>query len=124
MTIIRNVSGLASLTFVLFFGVCSAQQPSAVEPKAVDALKSMGTSLRTLKSFTVRADTTTDEVLDTGQKVQFGGTVEYRVQRSTHLRADVMSDRKRRTFFFEGKTVILYAPKIVWVPAAKAVGKQ
>ena len=109
---IRNVGGLASLTFVLFFSVCSAQQPSAVELKAVDALKSMGTFLRTLTSFTVRADTTTDEVLDTGQKVQFGGTVEYRVRKPNHLRADVMSDRKRRTVFFDGKTVLLYAPRV------------
>ena len=39
----------------------------------------MGKYLRSLKSFAVHA-TSIDEVLQNGQKVQFAGTLDYRVQ--------------------------------------------
>jgi hypothetical protein len=57
-------------------GQAFAQKPPAtstdeIEPKAIDALKASGAYLTTLKSFTVRADTTTDEVLRIGQNIQF-----------------------------------------------------
>ncbi len=40
----------------------------------------MGKYLRSLKSFAVHADTSIDEAPQSGQKVQFAGTLDYRVQ--------------------------------------------
>jgi hypothetical protein len=34
------------------------------------------------------------------------------VRRPNHLRAEVLSDRKQRTFFYDGKTLTLYAPRV------------
>ena len=83
-----------------------AQQATpAIAPEATAALERMGAHLRTLKTFEVRAATTQDEVLDSGQKVQFGGTTDLKVRRPDRLRADVSSDRKQRQFFYDGKTV-------------------
>jgi len=94
-----------------------AQQPAPkaapaaeIDPKAIDALKAMGAELRALKAFALRSETTTDEVLDNGQKVQFGGTVDFRVRRPNGLRVEVLSDRKQRQFFYNGKTLTLYGP--------------
>jgi hypothetical protein len=70
----------------------------------------MGAELRALKAFALRSETTTDEVLDNGQKVQFGGTVDFRVRRPNGLRVEVLSDRKQRQFFYNGKTLTLYGP--------------
>ena len=81
-----------------------------IDVKAIDALKSMGAYLRTLKVFALRSETTTDEVLDNGQKVQFGGTVDYLVRKPNGMRAEVISDRKRRQYFYDGKTVTVYGP--------------
>ena len=52
----------------------------AVEPEAVAALERMGAYLRGLPAFVVRAYTTTDEVLESGQKIQLDGVVDLRVR--------------------------------------------
>jgi hypothetical protein len=107
------------LTALLVAGVCSAKQPaarapqtpvkSAVAPEALAALKKMGAFLRTLKAFTIHADTSTDEVLaDTGQMIQFGSVVEYSFRAPDRLRTDVTADRKQRQFFYDGHTLALY----------------
>ena len=70
----------------------------------------MGAQLRALKAFALRSETTIDEVLDNGQKVQFGGTVDYRARRPNGLRMEVVSDRKQRQFFYNGKTFTQYGP--------------
>jgi hypothetical protein len=100
-------------------GIAFGQQPAPapkaapatdIDIKAIDALKSMGAYLRGLKAFALRSETTTDEVLDNGQKVQFGSTVDYLVRKPDRMRADVVSDRKRRQYFYDGKTVTQYGP--------------
>jgi hypothetical protein len=93
---------------------------SDIEVKAIDALKAMGTYLRTLKTFALRSETTTDEVLDNGQKVQFGGTVDYLVRKPNGMRAEVVSDRKRRQYFYDGKTVTVYGPATGYYASAAA----
>src|SRR5262245_36672467 len=96
-----------------------AQQPAPapkttsaadIDVKAIDALKAMGAYLRTLKTFGLRSETTTDEVLDNGQKVQFGGTVDYLVRKPNGMRAEVVSDRKAAPVLYDGKTVTVYGP--------------
>lgn len=96
-------------------GFAQQQAPKAapaaeIDPKAIDALKAMGAELRKLKAFALRSETTIDEILDNGQKVQFGGTVDYRVRRPNGLRAEIVSDRRNRQFYFNGKTLTQYGP--------------
>ena len=98
-----------------------AQQGApAVAPEATAALERMGAHLRTLKTFEVRAATTLDEVLESGQKVQFGGTVALKVRRPDRLRSDVSSDRKQRQFFYDGKTVTVYGPRVNYYAVVQA----
>lgn len=84
----------------------------AVDPRALDALNAMGKHLRELKSFEVHADTTIDEIDADGQKLQFGGTVDYKVKRPDRLRAEIDSDRQQRTFYYDGTTLTQYAPRM------------
>lgn len=91
-----------------------------VDPKALDAMKSMGTHLRDLKSFAVHADTTIDEVTDDGQKLQFGGTVDYKVRRPDRLRAEIDSDRRQRTYYYDGKTLTQYSPRMGYYASVSA----
>jgi hypothetical protein len=94
----------------------SAPPPAAapaVLPEALAALKKMGGFLHSLKAFTLRADTSTDEVLDdSGQKIQFNSVVEYSVRPPDRLRADVVADRKHQQFFYDGKTLTLYGQRV------------
>ena len=123
-------AGRAAFIFVCLTvgaGNAFAQQPkpqsapaSDIDAKAIDALKSMGAYLRTLKAFGLRSETTTDEVLDNGQKVQFGGTVDYLVRKPNGMRAEVVSDRKQRQYFYDGKTVTVYGPTNRYYASAAA----
>ena len=84
---------------------------SAVEPKAVAALENMGKYLRALKDFTVHGDTTIDLVMEDGQKLQFPGTVDYKVRAPDRLQLDIKTDRKERQLFYDGKKLTVYGPK-------------
>jgi hypothetical protein len=92
-----------------------AQAPPAPAPtidqEAVAALNRMGAFLRQQRTLLIKAETTTDEVLASGQKIQLGETIDLRVRRPNRLRADVESDRKSRRFFYDGKTFTLFGPR-------------
>lgn len=82
-----------------------------VEPVALAALDKMGAYLRTLNRFEIHSQASIDEVLDSGQKLQFERTVHLRARRPTGLWAEIASDRKTREFFYDGKTFTLWGPR-------------
>jgi hypothetical protein len=84
----------------------------AREPEAIAALDKMGRFLRDLKTFSLTAQTATDEILDTGQKLQFGGTLNIHVQAPSRLRIDVASDLRDRQYFYDGKSVTLFGQRV------------
>jgi hypothetical protein len=83
----------------------------AVDAAALDALDKLGAYLRTLTSFEVRGEAAIDEVLESGQKLQFARTVHLRVRRPDRLWAEMASDRKTRQFFYDGKTFTIWGPR-------------
>jgi len=82
----------------------------AVDPLAVAALEHMGAFLRAQTSFGITADTLTDEVLDSGQKVKRAGTIHMEVRRPDGLRAEVRSDDDAKRFFYDGRTFTVFSP--------------
>jgi hypothetical protein len=91
----------------------AALSPSApaIDPGVIQALEKMGAYLRGLQAFAVKSDTTIDELLESGQKVQLSEQVEMWVKRPDRLRLIVDSDRRKRQSFYDGKTFTLYGPK-------------
>jgi hypothetical protein len=83
-----------------------------VDPKAVSALRSMGAYLRSMKSYGVQVKGARDEVLADGQKIMIAGSVNYLVRSPDRLRAEINTDRKQRTIYYNGKTMSLYAPRM------------
>ncbi|MGA8053031.1 MAG: DUF2092 domain-containing protein [Burkholderiales bacterium] len=118
----------AALLFVTGLEAPLAQQQAApkvaaaLDAKAIEALSAMGKYLRSLKSFAVHADTTIDEVLTTGQKLQFAGTLDYQVQSPNRLRAEVNTDRRHRQFFYDGNSLTQYAPRMKYYATVAAPG--
>src|SRR6185437_5258868 len=82
-----------------------------LDPNALEALNKMSAYLRTLPAFTVRSDTTRDEVNGNGQKLQFLGSVTYEARRPNGLVVETAEDRRERKFYYDGKTLTLYAPR-------------
>jgi hypothetical protein len=101
----------------------AAPASEARDPAVLARLAKMGDYLRSLKSFTVKAETAKDEVLNTGQKVQFGGTLEYRYAMPDKLRASIRTDRKWRDFYFDGKTLTQVAPRMGYYGSVQIPGK-
>jgi hypothetical protein len=90
----------------------STADTPAVEPQAIHAIELMAQKLRALKSFTVTAEITNEDVLNSGQKVTYGGTVTYKIRAPDRFFASVDSDRKQRSFFYDGSKFTVYAPRM------------
>jgi hypothetical protein len=114
--------GSASRTALMAMGLCLWAGPQAraadapkragVDPAAIAALQKMGAFLRAQQSLEVRSETTTDDVLPSGQKVQFGGTVDLKARRPDRLSVNVTSDRKNERLFYDGKVFTVYQPTL------------
>jgi hypothetical protein len=87
----------------------AAVQKAEVSLEAIKALERMGTYLRTLKSFQVQSHMTRDELLDDGQRITFGGTIDLLLQRPNRFRAEVTTDKQQRFYFYDGKSFTLFA---------------
>lgn len=81
----------------------------AVAPEAIAALNRMGAYLRTLTSYQVQAATTTEDVLDDGQKILTEDHVDLLVQIPNHLRLEQDNDRVERLYLYDGKTLTMLA---------------
>jgi len=100
---------------VLYAGTAAAADPRAtadVEPEVIAALDKMGTYLRTLQAFQIESQTTLDEVLTDGQKIQYAGTVNLLIRRPDRLRAQIESDRQFRMFLYDGKSFTMWGPRV------------
>jgi len=86
-----------------------AQRGSAVNPSAIKALNDMASYLRNLKAFQVESATTTDEVQDDGQLIQYTARINFVVQMPDKLLATASSDRNERSFIYDGKTFTMFA---------------
>jgi hypothetical protein len=80
----------------------------AIDPGAMEALDKMGAYLRTLNSFQVWAEVTTDNVLDDGQTIQFSSKVNLVAARPNRMRVEVTDDDGHRFFYFDGKNFTIF----------------
>jgi hypothetical protein len=88
----------------------TAAPANPVDPGVIEALKSMGAYLQTLKRFQVSTELTGERVLADGQKLQHGATAEMDVERPNRVRTLMSSARSQRQLIYDGKTVTLYTP--------------
>ncbi len=93
-----------------------------VDPNALGALNKMSAYLRALDAFTVKSDTARDEVNGNGQKLQFLGSVTYEAKRPNSLVVETAEDRRDRKYFYDGKTLTVYAPRMGYYATVAAPG--
>jgi len=94
----------------------------AIDPDAMAALHRMGEFLRSQQAFSVQARMTTDDVIGSGQKVQFSGTVDLKVRRPDRLRMDIASDRRNERIYYDGKTFTVFSDRVGYYAAFPAPG--
>ena len=54
---------------------------------------------------------TTDDVLASGQKIQFGSAVNMKVRRPDWMRVDIDGDRRNERMFYDGKTFTVFGER-------------
>jgi hypothetical protein len=83
-----------------------------IDANAVAALEKMGAYLRTLKSFGVHANVTTEDVMEDGQKVQRSNVTDLIAVRPNKMRVDIADQLQPRTLYYDGKTFTMWAPRV------------
>jgi hypothetical protein len=78
-----------------------------IEPQAGEVLRQMCDYLKNLKQFSVQAEITEDVLLTSGQRIQYGRSVEVSVRRPDRLRAESVGDTDNRQLIYDGKTITL-----------------
>jgi hypothetical protein len=111
-----SLASVIAASALLAAPLAQAQTAAAAEAPVRDAavLKRMaevGAYLRAQKHFAVKAEAVIDEVLLSGQKLQFTNTIDYQVSSPDKLRVSTRSDRKHRDYYFDGKTLTQVAPR-------------
>ena len=79
------------------------------EPEAI--LKKACNTLSATQAFTVDVDVTYDNVLDSGEKVQYSAFQQLWVKRPNQIKADYTGDERSTTFYYDGKNFTLLAKK-------------
>lgn len=89
--------------------VPTSQNP--IDPASIQALKDMGTYLRSMKRYSISTELTGERVLADGQKLQHSAAAELDVAPPHHLRARIYNSRSQRELYYDGKMATLYAPQ-------------
>ena len=126
-----TLAGAAALPFVVVPAKAQTKNAAptvpAIEPAAAAAVLRMSDYLRALPMYSVRAETTTDEVLLAGPKVQFAGLIEGTFKAPDRLWMRIARDQgDEQQFFYDGTTLSLWVDaKKVWasVPTPGTVGE-
>jgi hypothetical protein len=88
----------------------SASASSVVSPEAQSVLDRMTAYMRTLQTFSIESDSSRDEVLAFGYKLQNIEHGELIVQRPNKLRAEIDGDIRTRTIVYDGAKLAMYSP--------------
>lgn len=89
---------------------------------AVAALNKMGAALRAMDNFSVEARVSNEEVLETGQKLQYDGKLVLQARRPDGFKIVMDSDHRVRELYYDGKSVTLFAPKVGYYATVAAPG--
>ncbi len=89
-----------------------ASVKSTVDAEALAAMSRMAAYMHTLQTYKIVSATQRDEVDRFGQLLTFGGEVTYKVRTPDAFVIDVTEDDMTREYIYDGKSVIVFAPRI------------
>jgi hypothetical protein len=107
--------GALALLGVLAAGSVTAEEaaaPTAVayerDARALTALETMGGQLRALKRFEIDAESTTDQVTETGQTLQFAHRTRLKAEPPNKLQITVEAQQQSKSLYYDGSHFVLY----------------
>lgn len=78
------------------------------DAKALAALQTMGSQLRALRRFEIESQSTTDQVLDTGQTLQFAHSTRLKAEPPNRLQVTVQAQQQSKSLYYNGSQFVLY----------------
>lgn len=91
--------------------VTSAAVERVITPEAQAVLDRMSATLNGLRSFSVSAQITRDEMLPYGYKLQRNESAQMLVARPQSMRVESQGDLKDRTYLYDGKQLTIFDPE-------------
>ena len=113
---------LSILLAPLALSPAPAAAQDAREPAALSALDRMGAALRSHQAVNVHSEVTVEDVLTSGQKLQYGGTIDTMARRPNNLRMSIKMGQTSRELYYDGKTVSVVCVLALAASLARAVG--
>lgn len=86
------------------------ESSAVLNPQVVNKVIDMGSYLRSLPAFEVRADVSRDTVLDTGQKIKIQSRNTLVVQGRDRFYARAEGDTRTLEYYYNGKQLTQYSP--------------
>src|SRR6266545_6191545 len=109
----RRIVSVVALAMMILAGWSQVihAQPAGIDPQAEKLLRRMSDYLAGRQQFTLKAESTLEVVLTSGQKLQYDSPATLMVSRPNRLRAHRKGDIANQEFFYDGKTLTLYNPR-------------
>ena len=85
----------------------SAQAADVIDPTASEILRTMSGFLANAPGYLVDVEVLEDEILLTGEMIQYRRSLQIAVRRPDRLRIEEVGDRGRRRLIYDGRTVTL-----------------
>src|SRR5262245_36958654 len=106
----RRFVSVTVLAMIVLAGWSQAAdpQPAGIDPQAEKLLRRMSDYLASRQQFSLKAESTLEAVLTSGQKLQYDSPATLVVSRPNKLRAHRKGDIANQEFFYDGKTLTLY----------------
>jgi hypothetical protein len=87
-----------------------APSQGTIAPEISKALADMANQMKALTSFEMRADTTMEDVLENGQKLQNSALITISARRPDRFLMNIDSARRSRRLYYDGKQLTIFAP--------------
>ena len=111
---------ILSLPLTLAAPPVVAQGSGDLDPRALAALERMGAALRSHQAINVHADVTAEDALNTGEKLQYSGTVDIVARRPNAMKLTMRMGASERTLYYDGKTLTMAAPEMNYYASVAA----
>lgn len=118
----RVVAGAAALLLGLATPLVASEAPAGVDPEALAILRQATDAVGSLQRFGLRAESSLEVVLVSGQKLEFDSEVALTVERPNRMVAVREGAASNQTLNFDGENLTLYSPKEGYYAAAELPG--
>lgn len=101
--------GVAAVLWLFALPASAEDTPVSIEPRATELVTAMAKALASLQSARVETEYALELVLESGQKLEYGGESTAWFQRPNRLRSERIGERGVTTFLYDGKHVAMHA---------------